>query len=61
MERKALQWNWYLSELLNDKDMVIKVTAPSHREEIAQLPIIPIPKMFTSPPVEVPIELWGPK
>ena len=57
MEKKALQWNWYLSELLNDKDIVIKVTAPSHREEIAQLPIIPIPKMFTSPPVEVPIEL----
>lgn len=55
MERKVLQWNWYLSELLNDQDIVIKVTAPSHREQIAQFPIIPTPKMFTSPPIEVPI------
>lgn len=48
-ERKVLQWNWYLFEFLCDQDMVVKGSVPSHTEEMAQLPIIPIPKPLTPP------------
>lgn len=44
MEGKVLQWKWYLSEFLHNQDVAAKGSVPSHTEEIAQLPITPIPK-----------------
>lgn len=44
MEGKVLQWKWYLSEFLHNQDVAAKGSVPSRTEEIAQLPITPIPK-----------------
>lgn len=49
MEGKVLQWNWYLSEFLCDQDVVAKGSVPFYMEEIAQLPVLPIPKPLSYP------------
>lgn len=55
MEGQVQQWNWYLAECLCDQDVVTKTTCT---EEIALLPIIPIPKSHTPPLKEA---LWEPR
>lgn len=60
MDRKVLQWNWYLSGFLCYQDVVAKETMHSCTEEIAKLPIIPIPNLVTPPLKEAPIDVWGP-
>lgn len=55
MERKVLQWNWYLPEVFCDQDVVTKRSTPSHTEETARLPVTHIPKPHTHPPKEAPL------
>lgn len=59
MEGKVLWWKWYLSEFLHNQDVSAKGSVPSCTEEIAQLPITPIPKPLTPSLKEAPIGLWG--
>lgn len=55
MERKVLQWNWYLPEVFCDQDVVAKGSIPSHTEETAHLPVTHIPKLHTHPPKKAPL------
>jgi hypothetical protein len=57
MDGEVLQWKWYLSEFLCDQDAVayaavvpVNSSVPSQTGEIAQLPVIPIPKSLTPSP-----------